>query len=183
MIGWLGVALLSATLGATTQQTVNPTAAEVKAFLDRVNAYAEMRKKLESGLTPLEPSDRTSGVEQHRTALAERIRAARRGARPGDLFGEAAQLFKEVLDRDRRTRGPRDTGASLEEVPPRSTPNVNSTYPQRAALATVPPLVLNNLPALPDGLEYRFMGRDLILRDRESNLVVDFIPRAIPTLK
>jgi hypothetical protein len=45
---------------------------------------------------------------------------------------------------------------------------VNAIYPEKAALATVPPLILVNLPRLPDGLEYRFMGRDLILRDRDA---------------
>ena len=52
--------------------------------------------------------------------------------------------------------------------------------PEKAALATVPPLILVNLPRLPDGLEYRFMGRDLILRDRDANLIVDFVSGAVP---
>jgi hypothetical protein len=60
---------------------------------------------------------------------------------------------------------------------------VNTLYPEKAALATVPPLILVNLPRLPDGLEYRFMGRDLILRDRDANVVVDFVPGAVPVLK
>jgi hypothetical protein len=180
LISYLMAAFLAFGTTAAPQETVNRTAAQVKAFLDRLNTYVEMKKKLEAGLTPVSPSDRTSGVEQHRAVLAERIRAARKDAKPGDLFGDAAPLFKEILARDRRTRGARDTGASLEEVPSRSTPAVNATYPERAALATVPPLVLSNLPALPDGLEYRFMGGDLILRDRGSNLVVDFIAGALP---
>jgi hypothetical protein len=180
LISCLMAALFTVASTATSQETVNRTAAQVKAFLDRLNAYVEMKKKLEVGLTPVSPADRTTGIELHRTALADRIRAARRDAKPGDLFGEAAPLFKEILARDRRTRGTRDTGASLEEVPARSTPAVNANYPERAALATVPPLVLSNLPPLPEGLEYRFLGRDLILRDRGSNLVVDFISGALP---
>jgi hypothetical protein len=58
---------------------------------------------------------------------------------------------------------------------------VNADYPEAAALATVPPLILTRLPRLPDGLEYRFMGRDLILRDTRANLIVDLIPDAVPT--
>jgi hypothetical protein len=180
--GWLIITML---LGmpalASAQDKVNPTAVQVKAFLDRVNAYVEARKDLEKGLTPVSPSDSTNGVEQHTAALADRIRAARRGARQGDLFGDAAPLFKEILARDRRNRGAQDTGAVLEEVPSGSRPVVNGVYPERAVLATVPPLVLANLPPLPDSVEYRFLGLSLILRDRASNLVVDFIPGAIPT--
>jgi hypothetical protein len=71
----------------------------------------------------------------------------------------------------------------MQEVPPKSPPMVNTLYPEKAALATVPPLILANLPRLPDGLEYRFMGRDLILRDRDANLVVDFVAGAVPVLK
>ena len=69
---------------AALQEKVNPTGALVKGFLDRVNTYVNLKKKLEAGLTPLSPSDRTSGVQQHQTELAQRIRTARRGAKPGD---------------------------------------------------------------------------------------------------
>jgi hypothetical protein len=130
---------------ASAQDKVNPTAVQVKAFLDRVNAYVEARKDLEKGLTPVSPSDSTTAVEQHTAALAGRVRATRRGARQGDLFGDAAPLFKEILARDRRNRGAQDTGAVLEEVPSGSRPVINGVYPERAVLATVPPLVLANL--------------------------------------
>jgi len=36
-----------------------------------------------------------------------------------------------------------------------------------------------NLPELPPQLEYRVVGRSLILRDSEANLIVDFIRDAI----
>jgi hypothetical protein len=41
--------------------------------------------------------------------------------------------------------------------------------------------LLDALPRLPEGLEYRFMGNDLILRDTKANLIVDFINNAVPT--
>ena len=56
-------------------------------------------------------------------------------------------------------------------------------YPEKIALATVPPLLLERLQRLPDGVEYRFMGRDLILRDSFSNLIVDVVPEAVPTAR
>jgi hypothetical protein len=35
------------------------------------------------------------------------------------------------------------------------------------------------LPKLPKELEYRFLGRDLVLWDLHAGLIVDFIPRAL----
>jgi hypothetical protein len=183
LIGCLLLGLLAASATAAPQDKVNPTGAKVKGFLDRVDAYVAVKKKLEGGLTPLSPSDRTAGIEQRHSALAERIRAARRDAKPGDIFGDAAPLFVEIIARDTKNRSRRDAAATLEEVPARSPLAVNADYPERAALATVPPLILMNLPPLPDGLEYRFMGRDLILRDRTSNVIVDFIRGAVPGSK
>jgi hypothetical protein len=57
---------------------------------------------------------------------------------------------------------------------------VNQAYPENVPLQSTPPTLLLNLPEPPDGLEYRIVGRDLILRDVEANTIVDFIPDAIP---
>jgi hypothetical protein len=57
---------------------------------------------------------------------------------------------------------------------------VNASYPSGAPLSTVPPTVLLKLPKLPKQLQYRFAGLDLVLHDPDANLIVDFLPRAIP---
>jgi hypothetical protein len=57
---------------------------------------------------------------------------------------------------------------------------INGQYIPAAPLSTVPPTVLLQLPPLPEELEYRFVGRTLILRDSIANLIVDFIPNAVP---
>ena len=51
-----------------------------------------------------------------------------------------------------------------------------SPYPLGDALATFPSLLLQVLPRLPDDLEHRFMGRDLIIWDARTNLIVDVLP-------
>ena len=79
--------------------------------------------------------------------------------------------------------------STLPAAPRRAAPD-RGTSSQRSPgscllatpLATVPPLILNRLQPLPDGLEYRFMGRDLILRDSKANLIVDFVHEAVPTI-
>jgi hypothetical protein len=54
-------------------------------------------------------------------------------------------------------------------------PRVNEPYPAMSPLGTFPPLLLGALPRLPDDLEYRFMGRHLIMRDTKANLIVDYL--------
>jgi hypothetical protein len=57
---------------------------------------------------------------------------------------------------------------------------VNAPYPPNVPYTTLPPALLLRLPTLPDGLEYRFVGRALILRDVDAALIVDFLPNALP---
>ena len=56
------------------------------------------------------------------------------------------------------------------------------TYPTTLPLETVPGKLLRVLPQLPEVLEYRILGRHLILRDVKANLVVDFVRDAVPTI-
>jgi hypothetical protein len=44
----------------------------------------------------------------------------------------------------------------------------------------VPPLLLLQLPKLPADIEYRFVGRTLLLRDSKSNLIIDYMKEAAP---
>jgi hypothetical protein len=44
----------------------------------------------------------------------------------------------------------------------------------------VPPNVLQALPKLPLDIEYRFVGKHLILRDARANLIIDYMLNAIP---
>jgi hypothetical protein len=67
-----------------------------------------------------------------------------------------------------------------EEGAKKSVPmKVNATYPEGEPLPTTPPQVLMNLPKLPPELEYRIVGKTLIIRDLDANIIVDFVPNAI----
>ena len=176
---------LSASAAAGRQPAAEATKeAVLKAFLKRIDEYVALKKRLTAGVPSPRPGDRGTGkVERAGDTLASRLKGARAEAKPGDMFGEAAPYFKQIIEHDTETRGVRDAYAAMQEVPAQSPPAVNALYPEKAALATVPPLILVNLPRLPDGLEYRFMGRDLILRDRDANIIVDFVPGAVPVIK
>jgi len=47
-------------------------------------------------------------------------------------------------------------------------------------VSTVTASVLASLPPLPRALEYRFLGRHLILIDVAARLIVDYLPDVLP---
>jgi hypothetical protein len=164
--------------------SVNPTGAAVKAFHDRVNAYVALQKKVSSDLPKLNGDATPSAAEAHQAAMAARVRLARPNPKRGEIFGDAEPIVRAVVNTDKEFRSLRDRRAAMEEVPPFDPPKLNAAYPEKLPLATVPPLILDQFPRLPEGyLEYRFMGNDLILRDVMANLIVDFINNAVPAAR
>ena len=60
--------------------------------------------------------------------------------------------------------------------------DVNMVYPTTLPLETFPGRLLRLLPDLPPELEYRIVGRHLMLRDVNANLIVDIIRDVVPTI-
>lgn len=164
------------------QTHVNPDAEAMAQFSKRVAAYLALQKKVEATLPSQKETDNPERIKAHVSSLADGIRSARADAKAGDCFNGASDQFRRIIRQDAAERSVRDAFAAMQEVPTRTRPRVNANYPETAALATVPPLILQRLQRLPDGVEYRFMGRDLILRDTKANLIVDVLPEAVPTV-
>jgi len=57
---------------------------------------------------------------------------------------------------------------------------VNDRYPDNIPLSTMPPQVLEPLPKLDEEMEYRFLGKHLVLLDTHAHLVVDFTGNVLP---
>jgi hypothetical protein len=71
--------------------------------------------------------------------------------------------------------------AGIDDEPPSiGRPSVYLRFPASAQMAAMPPSMLAALPVLPEELEYRIVGTDLVLRDIDAALILDFIPAAIP---
>jgi hypothetical protein len=104
--------------------------------------------------------------------------AARAGAKRGDIFTpEIATRFRRLLRPETKDA---DTKKLIEDDNPGNLKfKVNGPYPDGEPLSTVPPNVLASLPVLPEDLEYRFVGKHMILRDSRANIVIDYIPNAI----
>jgi hypothetical protein len=150
-------------------------------FQARLNAYLKMRHDLEKTIAPLSPTPSAAELAARQASLAAAIRAARRGAKPGDVIPRAAaeQIAKVVLE-DFHIRNPQIKRSVLEEVPSTPRPVINRGYPESAALPTMPPLLLKNLPRLPDNLQYRFFGRHVVLLDGDTQIIVDSIANVLP---
>ena len=65
-------------------------------------------------------------------------------------------------------------------MPKAPRPVINRTFPEDAALPTVPPLLLSKLPQLPDNLQYRFFGRHLVILDADTQIIIDYVANALP---
>ena len=123
------------------------------------------------------------GNEGAENALPEAIRFVRRNASRGDIFdAELAELLRFqiwfALWHNRRT--PADTFAIGGYVPLAGPPLfVNDTlrpYVGRPLTSMMAEL----LPALPEELEYRLVGRDLVLLDTQTRVIVDVLTNALP---
>lgn len=160
---------------------VNPEAAGMYEFQQRLNAYLKLREDLGRKLKPLSPTASAADLTARQEALAAALRTVRKNAKPGDLVPPAAaDLIVKVCTEDFHFRNPEIKRAALQEVPRAPRPVINRTYPESEALATVPPLLLAKLPILPDNLQYRFFGRHLVILDGDTQIIIDYVANVVP---
>jgi hypothetical protein len=186
--GWVmprkAVAQTAGAQGGTAKPAVNPRAAAVSAFNKRIADYADMRKKAEHGLAALTETDDPAKITAREKALGDAVRKLRATAKAGDIFGtDMTPLILEIVRADWKRRPAVDRAAILAGMEKPFVPTVNMRYPVGQPLMTFPPTLLRQLQELPEDLEYRFVGRDLILRDVKANMVVDVIRHAIPSTR
>jgi hypothetical protein len=163
---------------------------------DRVESYLKLRRRAAKTVTVPPPGGQATPEQilAYQRALAQAIRSRRPAAQQGDVFlPECHPLFKRIIAAELSGRaGASARLAILEGNPPVEIDRddrmavriaVNAAYPEAAPVSTVPPSVLLSLPSIPaEYVEYRFVNRDLVLRDVGASMIVDFIPRAAPPL-
>jgi hypothetical protein len=159
----------------------NPQATALAEFQRRLQGYLDLRAKLAGKLKPLSPTANAAELAARQDTLAAALREARMGAKPGDLIPtRVADQIRTTVAEDFRHRNPDTKRAVFTEIPEGVQPVINKTVPDSATLATVPPLLLNSLPRLPDNIQYRFMGRHVILMDGDTRNIVDYILNVLP---
>ena len=161
---------------------------EAEDFLNEVEEYVELRRKARADLPTLKDDAEPEAVTAYAKQLTTNIAARRKGAKTGDVFKpKVAAAFRRIC-RDELARSPHERKVVLTEGNPTGDEErigvprvaVNAQYITASPLSTVPPTLLMALPPLPEQVEYRFIGRSLILRDTVANLIIDFVPNAVP---
>jgi hypothetical protein len=157
--------------------TVEVRAVAISDFSVRMEAYAVLREKLQQGLPALAVTDDPRETDRAERLLADRIRKARAGAQRGDIFTPTIrETFRQVL----RTHTNAATCALIaDDNPLEFQYAVNGRYPKDRPVSTVPAVMLEALPRLPDDVFYRFLHRDLILHDTRANIILDRIDNAL----
>ena len=139
-------------------RVVTPTPEEsqaAKVFVERVREYLVLRRKLEK-----------TGPD-----LGASIAAARAGAPPGEFFSPAMQELVRRSMAAARVTGESSATPSLA---------VNDRFPDSMPPSTVPPQALEPLPKLDEDLEYRLVGKRLVLLDVDARLIVDVTDDILP---
>jgi hypothetical protein len=168
--------------GKTSQPPqVNPTGAATKAFLDRIAEYVKFHNNVEKTVPPLTETSDPAKISAREKALGDALIKARPSARPGDFFIlEYQPYLARMIRQDFAKRSLADRKALIQELPKGVKIGINQVYPTTLPLATFPPKLLRVLPELPPELEYRIVGRDLVLRDVKGNVIVDIMPGVFP---
>ena len=188
-----------ATKQKAAEDNANPDAVVLADFQKRVDAYLAIHRDAAKGAPSLKETNDPAQIKHAQEALAGKIRAARATAKPGDI------MTPEIRNKFRRlmypvVQGPAAQGTSgsakavkadvkdelkenreeqAEEGGKPVVLKVNATYPPDTPLPSTPPQMLMALPKLPEQLEYRIVGKNLIIRDIDANIIVDFVPNAI----
>jgi len=171
-------------VAATVQTTPSPADQKLLSdFTKRTKDYIAKEHALTAD--KMKPTTDVAKLEQERKQLRDAVQLSRPNAKQGDFFTpDTATIFRKVLAN--LLNGPEGAKirTSLRHAEPGASAQfkVNAEFPNQDGqpIQSIPPTVLEVLPALPKGLEYCIAGNALALRDSNANLVVDYLPNALP---
>ena len=149
---------------------------------DRLGDYIELHRRIEATLPKL-PDDATpQQIDRNQRLFEQKLRAARKGARAGDIFTPEARpvILRLLAAVFAGPDGKRLKASIMDENPKDLTHTINGRYPDTVPLSSVPPEVLQTMPKLTEDMEYRFIGDDLILLDTHAHVIADVIEDALP---
>lgn len=169
-----------------TQRVVGPLSdADAAALLtmnDRLKTYVALHTKVEAALPKVAEEATPAQRDAIQRQFEKQLRTARAGAKQGELFTPQAQpvikrLIAAVFD---GPEGLKLKSSIMDENPMGIKLTVNGRYPDNVPISTMPPPVLQTLPRLTEGLEYRFVDDHLIILDVHAHIVADFIDNVLP---
>jgi hypothetical protein len=156
--------------------------AALKQFDTAIAGYIALRRRLADELPRPVPNSTAVELNNVSDALAAAIQRRRPNAGVGDVFvAPVTPVFKRMVDDAVRATNLQHVLAEIDdEEPTVLAPKIHLRFPAASEMATMPASLLAVLPNLPKELEYRIIGRFLVLRDIDAALIVDYIPDLIP---
>ena len=156
--------------------------AAIQGFENQVKDYVKLRNQVRDQAPKLSKDATPEQIQTYRTTLEEALRNARKGAKRGDLFTpDIASFIRRTLKNEFQGKDRKEIRDIVFETELQGVVvRVNYPYATSAELSEMPATLLAKLPQLPKEVRYRFVGRNLILVDRESNVILDFMPDALP---
>ena len=166
----------SSSTSSSDQKILSDFSKEARDYISKEHSLAADKMK---------PTSDVAKLEQQRKQLRDAVQQSRPSAKQGDLFTpETANVFRKLLANVLNGPGSAKIKSSLNHAEPGAPAafRVNVEFPNRNGqpIQTIPPTVLKVLPALPKGMDYCIAGTTLALRDSSANMVVDFLPNALP---
>jgi len=154
----------------------------ISMFEGRVKEYLNLRNRIRDRLPALSKDSTPEQIHAHMVAFQEAVRGARVGAKRGDLFtAEVAGYIRRTLRTEFKGKDRKDLRKTILEAKTKGVPlRVNYPYPEAKELTEMPPTLLLKLPQLPKEVKYRFVGPNMLLVDRENNLIIDYMVDALP---
>lgn len=149
--------------------------AALRVCVARVEAYARLRQRLVGKLPAFGVTTDALAHAVNRMYLAASIRDARRWATEGEVFTpDAADVLRSRLAAAAFVSGLLPSQQrQMEAVGPLDI-QVNEPLREEER-REVPRALLDALPPLPGGIEYRIVNSDLVLWDAQADVVVDVL--------
>jgi hypothetical protein len=170
----------SATRDCQFGRTGDPAADQraLAAFDVAVREYAELHRRLEPVWPPAVLLSDPEQAEAFRAGFRARLTETRPTAAEGALFtAEVADVLRVNIAAALRRHDEGHLTASGEGGVTWWMPGVHDPLPWGAPVGSLHAA----LPPLPPELDYRVVGRDLVLLDVDARMVVDVLRLAIPT--
>lgn len=154
----------------------------IQTFEKQVKDYVQLRDRVKANAPKLSKDSTPEQIQAYRTALEQSLRTERAGAKRGDLFRpETADYIRRTLKIEFQGKDRQELRKTIFETELQGVVlRVNYPYAQSAEFSEMPATLLAKLPQLPKEVRYRFVGRNMLLVDRESNVIIDYMPDALP---
>ena len=154
----------------------------VAEFDARVAEYSALHQKLAATLPALPDKATPEQIDQHQQALVALVTTARKDAKPGEFFtpGMEALVRRALGSMMSGSDGASLKATIMDDNPGPLDVSVNDRYPDAAPVSSMPVQLLETLPKLPAELEYRFLGKHLVLVSTPARIILDLTPNVLP---